>query len=310
MSRQAGQQPYVVCIGATCMDEYYSAASWPAEGNKGLVRHLENRPGGMIPNAACVFAGYGVKTYLFDVLNTSATSKALVEDLGAYSVDVSLIQYNDVLPDAKCIIVLTPSDRTILVVDSEKPEVYPSDSVLEIMRNASFIYTTVYEVKRFHEPIQFLQDLKAHGAQIVFDIEASTFDPADQAIFEMADVLFFNEFGFRQFKGAMDDDAYLKSLFSLGVRIVTVTLGSNGSRTYTADDFAQADAAHVDVVDATGAGDTFNSSFVRCILDGRDIHYASRFANAAAGWAVTQMGARGGVNTVENVERLMARSHA
>ena len=303
-----GEDRYVVCIGAACMDEYYTAQSWPEEGNKCLVDSTANLTGGMIPNAACVFAGYGVKTYLYDVMNASSASMALLEDLKGYGLDVSAVQFDDSLPDAKCIIVLTPGDRTILVVDSHKPVVELDGERLALMRNAAYIYTTVFEMKRFKDPVAFVKDLKAHGAQIVYDIEASTFSAEDMELLSLADILFFNEFGFSKFKGEAGDEACFQSLFDSGVKIVTVTLGKNGSLVRTPDDADRTGVVDFEVVDPTGAGDTFNSSFVRCILAGKDIHEAAKFANMAASWSVTQLGAKGGVNSVEAVER-MVREH-
>lgn len=302
------RESYVVCIGAACMDEYYTAQSWPEEGNKCKVDSTTNLTGGMIPNAACVFAGYGVKTYLYDVMNSSASSMALLDDLKGYGLDVSAVQFDDSLPDAKCIIVLTPGDRTILVVDSHKPVVELDERRLALMRGAAYIYTTVFEMKHFKNPVAFVKDLKAHGAQIVYDVEASTFNAEDMELLHLADILFFNEFGFAKFKGSQSDEAYVQSLFDHGVKIVTVTLGKHGSLVRTPNDTDRTGVVDFKVVDPTGAGDTFNSSFVRCILAGKDIHEAAKFANMAASWSVTQLGAKGGVNTVEAVER-MTREH-
>ena len=39
---------YVVAVGAACIDEYYRAGEWPAEGEKGLVTAMEEQVGGMV----------------------------------------------------------------------------------------------------------------------------------------------------------------------------------------------------------------------------------------------------------------------
>ena len=46
------------------------------------------------------------------------------------------------------------------------------------------------------------------------------------------------------------------------------------------------------IVDTTGAGDAFNSSYIASILNGRDESAACRFANAFAAYKITQMGAK------------------
>lgn len=299
------EEKYVVAVGAVCIDEYYTAKGWPVEGDKCLVKSVEEKVGGMIPNAACVFAGYGVKTYFYDVINESQNSRRMIEDLQSYGLDTSSVIYDPGLPDTKCIIVLTPKDRTILVVDSCKPVLELTGERLELFRNAAYIYTTVYEMKNFKNPVALAKDLKSHGAQLVFDVEVSSYTEEDQELFECADVLFFNEYAFERFRGTMDEEAYIRKLFACGVRCVTVTLGREGSVTYTPEDRNRTRAVRFDVVDPTGAGDTFNSSFVRCLLEGKDIHQAARFANMAASYSVTRLGPKGGVQSAEHVEALM-----
>lgn len=301
------QEKYIVAAGAVCTDEYYTAEEWPEEGNKGLVKSAGEKVGGMIPNAACVFAGYGVKTYYYDVINDSPGSKKLIEDLQSYGLDTSPVLVDPTLPDTKCIIVLTPGERTILVVDAEKKALELTGERLELFRNAAYIYTTVYEMKRFQNPVVLSRDLKSHGAQIVFDVEASNYTEEDKELFECADILFFNEYAIQKFRGEMDEEAYVRMLFSKGVKCVTVTLGKEGSKTYTPDENDRTKAVPFEAVDPTGAGDTFNSSFIRCLLEGMDIHQAAKFANMAASYSITRLGPKGGVRPVEEVESLMRR---
>jgi len=48
---------------------------------------------------------------------------------------------------------------------------------------------------------------------------------------------------------------------------------------------------HVDAVDATGAGDTFDGSFLARLLEGDDPETAARYANVAAALSTTGYGA-------------------
>ncbi len=299
------KEKYVVAVGPVCIDEYYSADAWVAEGDKGVVRPETNTVGGMIPNAACVFAGYGVKTYFFDVMNDGPLSQQMLQNLREYHLDVSPVYFDNTMSDSKCIIVLTPGDRTILVANSNKPSVKLSGERLELFRGASYIYTTVGDFAGFQDAVELADDLKAHGVQLVFDIERSNFDKTGEELFKRADVLFFNQYGFEKYCDGENAQAVYQRLFDWGVKIITVTLGKDGSYTKTPTDEARAYAIDLPVVDPTGAGDTFNSSFVRCILEGMDIHKAAEFANMAASYSVTQMGPKGGVSSVEHIEEML-----
>lgn len=298
---------FVVAIGSVCFDEYYHLDEWPQEGSKVMVDHLAKLPGGMIPNAACVFARYGVKTYLFDSINHSSDSQTLVADLEHSGVDTTLMVINEALPDPKCIIVLSKNERTIMVVDNHKPTISPCSEALNVMRNAAYIYSSASEMSLFNEPIKLINDLKLHGVKIVLDIEPTTVSESDCALIENADILFFNEFGINKIRGTLSEEEYLNRLFLHGAEIIVITLGANGCIVRSRNEMIRTEGISVNVIDPTGAGDTFNSSFIRCLLVGMSLKEASRFANVAASSAVTMMGARAGLGSVEEVEAMVKK---
>ena len=86
-----------------------------------------------------------------------------------------------------------------------------------------------------------------------------------------------------------------------------VTLGEKGSLTATKNEMFRTPAIKQQVVDTTGAGDTFNSSFITYLLMGKSIREAALFANTAGGYSVTQYGPKGGVNDLSFIEELVTR---
>jgi ribokinase len=61
----------------------------------------------------------------------------------------------------------------------------------------------------------------------------------------------------------------------------------------------------VDVIDSTGAGDTFNAALAVFLHEG--LPQAVRKACAAAALSVSKLGAQGGMPTLREVEALLAR---
>lgn len=299
---------YVIAIGAAALDEYYTADTWPSEGGKAMVDYKEDMIGGMIPNAACVFAGYGVHTYLVDTLkNNSKKTDMIVSDLKAHGVKTGLLRYQDDIPDARTIIIRTHRERTILVVEPHKPLLDIKACELDIFRKASYIYTTPVELKNIRNYMEFVDDMKNHHVKLAFDIEASTVDACDKELIYKGDVLFFNEFGFEKIKGNRGEEEAFSEMFENGVEIATITLGEKGSFTATKNETFRTPAVKQQVVDTTGAGDTFNSSFITYLLMGKSIREAALFANAAGGYSVTQYGPKGGVNDLSFIEELVTR---
>lgn len=67
---------------------------------------------------------------------------------------------------------------------------------------------------------------------------------------------------------------------------------------------------HVDVVDTTGAGDTFNGALAVMLAEGRTMEQAIRFATAAGALSVTVLGAQGGMPTREQLMDWMMQQQA
>lgn len=296
---------YVVFIGGPCIDEYYSVDSWPRQGDKFTGRFLGSVPGGMIANAACVCAGYGVKTYCLDVRGKNKTSDFLLEDLRQHGVDPSRFVLIDGFADSKCVIFQSRSERTILVVNGDRYRIDPDDEQKRFLCGAEFVYTALIYEQRFTDFQGLLRELGQNGVKLVLDNEASTYVEGWERYLQYAHTAFFNEHSLELFRDGASERAFLEKLFALGVRIVVLTLGKEGCEVITRDERFAVPAYGVPVVDTTGAGDTFNSSFLLGLKRGWDLHKTTLFATAAANMAVMVQGPRGGVTAEEKVFQFM-----
>ena len=300
-------KPYLVALGTACFDEYYSADSWVSEGDKLLVHPMEKKAVGMVANAASVMAGYGNSVYLVDFMNGGASNQELKENLASFGLNTSHIVTDDRLPDAKCIIVLTPKERTIFVLDFPRPKRVLPPQTQALLENAAYIYTTMAEIRRFENYEALLDSWRGAGAKIVFDLESTTFEDSSDVLFSKADVLLFNDIGLEKYAAGRDPDACIQALLDDGCTAVVTTLGADGCDCRTKDCHVRLPGHKVSVVDTTGAGDTFNASFTHCLLHGMDPESAAKFSNAAAARAVTILGPRGGVAPVSEVEAFLAQ---
>src|SRR5262249_23635691 len=94
--------------------------------------------------------------------------------------------------------------------------------------------------------------------------------------------------------GEDDPEAAARGLRERTGAPVVITLGGDGVLVLD-DDAERIPAPRVDVVDTTGAGDTFNGALAAELAAGRPLADAARFAVAAAARSTTGEGARGGM---------------
>jgi ribokinase/sulfofructose kinase len=154
------------------------------------------------------------------------------------------------------------------------------------------------------EFFELARQAHACGAEVMFDVESTIgIDPMVlERVLAVVDIASFNRDGFVTATGAEPTIATARRLLDYGPHTVAVTSGARGSLAVTADSAAERPGYRVEVVDTTGAGDTFNAAFLSTTLAGLPIERRLRFANAAAALSVTAMGPRGYLPTRQEVE--------
>jgi len=88
-----------------------------------------------------------------------------------------------------------------------------------------------------------------------------------------------------------------EELLALGLGIVALKLGSEGSYIATKDERIFIPPTKADVVDTTGAGDVFDASFVYGHSKGWALEKSGRFANASAALSTRDYGSNGYANS-------------
>lgn len=300
---------YSVFIGDVALDEYYKADYWPTIKDKALVDALPVVPGGMIANAACVSAALGMNVKFLAALNNGAITKFLLDDLKKSGVDTSLVVIDDSLADSKTMIFLVEDEHTIFIPRLGIESIEITKKQLDVLANADFIYTTPTEIAAIRcgelNSEDVIDHCRRNGVKLVFDLDVDYIKDGDEERFKRLDIAFFNEVGFDSYRGPLDYQTAAERLLSYGVMLVVVTLAENGCIVYSRDGVVKSPGFKVNVVDVTGAGDTFCSSFLYALSREKGIQYAAKFANAAASICVEKLGARAGAIPQTEVEQRM-----
>lgn len=105
-----------------------------------------------------------------------------------------------------------------------------------------------------------------------------------------------------------DAEAAAASLLELGPDTVILTVGANGACVGTSDGIAWHRPPSVEVVDTTGAGDTFCGAFASELARGASIDDAVRYGVLASALSVTRPGAQLSIPTREEISALPASS--
>lgn len=159
--------------------------------------------------------------------------------------------------------------------------------------------------------------MKESGGTVVLDAAATShevLEPARTLVAE-TDVLICGS-GFAPMLTGEDDVWRAgRAALDLGPRVVVQTEGSRGSYTVARpsdgrDAEFHTPAFEVDVVDTTGAGDTFHGAYLVGLARGWDLERCASFSSAVAALHCTVLGNRRGIPSMDEAEALMAAQPA
>jgi len=125
-------------------------------------------------------------------------------------------------------------------------------------------------------------------------LNAAPAHPLPSAMLDAVDVLVVNEHEAALLGGA---DRLLDAVPAL-----VITLGADGALVRTRDESTQVPGIPIDVVDTTGAGDTFCGALAARLDEGATLAEATRFATAAAALSVRRAGAVPAIPTREEID--------
>ena len=295
----------LLAIGDPVADIVVSVAEPPPLGTKVLGRLMGVLSGGTTANVACACARLGKRAALLGRVGDDAHGPMLRASLVQFEVGTEQLVTIEHAASASVIAMIAPSgERAIVYMPMQPP---PAAVPPETWAAARIVYTMPYDLERF---VHLADAAHEAGTLVAIDLEPAV-APDRTAMLERirrADVVFFNEAGFRAGTGEAPCRAELSRLIEAGPRVIVVTLGAAGAMAASRTDFAMQEAFPGRVIDTTGAGDTFNAAFLVALLDGAPLPRALRFACAAASCTVAALGARAGLPSRQVVEALLSAS--
>jgi len=295
----------VVFFGSHAVDHYLLCRAWPNEGQKINAEPTGRVYGGMIPNAATIFAGYGAPPMLMGPLADDEDADPILAELAEAGIDTRNIRRAAGFRNSYAYNFLTevnPDEKTLIIVDPGY-DFDPTPAERAVLTGANFIYSTIAHLRRIVGIQGVLAEAQARGARLFIDVEAESFSSAEEDwwAFSTADFLSFNEESLDKFRGTKSAEAAIADLLAASGAEIVTTLGKGGCEVVSPAGRWRTAGLRVATVDPLGAGDTFNATYLFGRSQGWSIEDSARFANLAAARSTTMTGPRSGRATVGTV---------
>ncbi len=270
----------VLSIGSLTLDLFFQDQSltikknrfYLAIGGKYVVSDFNQGIGGGGGNIAVGLSRAGIKTSLWAEIGTGGVSKLVLSRLEEEKVNTNSLVVRENLTNISVILLSLKGERTIINHRSHQSEFIFGPKQQEIIRNLKMLYlgnlpevslemrTSILEYAHQHGIKTFL-NLGVKDCRLGLGKLKPLLDNVDYFLinrYELADIL----------KIAANEVMpnivnYQSKLFNNPQSMLVLTDGEFGSYVQTTDQIVHQIAYRVEkVVDATGAGDAFNSGFI------------------------------------------------
>jgi sulfofructose kinase len=294
----------VVGLGLNATDTVLMVREFPPLGGKERVVSLSRQAGGQIATALVACQRLGLRTRYIGKVGDDEAGLFQLQSLRNEGVDV---RHTGVRPGAATqfgliIVDQATGERTVFWDRDERLAVTAQELKPEAIATARILHLDGCDSAACAQAAKWAR--KA-GIPVVADLD-TVYKKVEQ-IFPLIDYLIASANFLPAVTGHNDPFRALKYMArEYKIRATGMTLGRDGALVYTEGRFYYSPGFVVETVDTTGAGDIFHGAFAFGLLEGWPVERILDFSNAMAGLNCTGVGARGGIATMAEAEKVMA----
>jgi sugar/nucleoside kinase (ribokinase family) len=292
----------LVGVGLNATDTLIALRHFPAPGSKIEYQTARVLPGGQVASTVVACQQWGLSTRYVGKLGDDEAARIHRDAFARAGVETHLITVPGAASPQSLIMVDNRGERTILGRRDARMVLQPEDLQQEWVVNARALHVDGHDTAAATLAATWARDA---GVPVIADLDDPY--PGVDALLENIDCLIVS----RDFPGRIMnepdlEEALRKMRRRYGCQLAAATLGQDGVLAWDGRDFLHSPAYRVPVIDTTGAGDIFHAGFIYGLLHNWPLERRLDFACAAAALNCTAIGARGGIQTVEAIEELMA----
>ncbi len=287
------------CMGHACYDLIFTVDHHPGPDEKSRADAFISCGGGTAANGAMTAAWLGYRVAFSGYLGNDIYGQQHLDELHAVGIDTTQVVRGVAPTPISSIFVKPDGARSIVNYKGETDGLTAADVALDEV-DARVVLLDGHQPALAFDVAAWA---RARGIPVVLDadtINAGNIQLARRCDYVVATLHFALEF-----TGAATPQEGLANL-ARSVPTAVVTLGADGLIWQRGDEQGELPAFPVEVVDTTGAGDTFHGAFAAGVAAGMDWIDLLRYASAAGALCCTGHGARLAIPTPQEVEALLA----
>ena len=292
------KQVNIVGLGEVVLDWVAEVPHFPKPDEKIDALSENYFPGGVTANYLVALARLEGHCGFIGAVGDDSYADLLIDDFLKENVDTSYIVRKLNKKTPVNFIFVAKGEKSII----QSPHMQTTRLDIEELQESSIVDSKLLHTTIIHQELteKALEIAKNNEVKVSIDLESQIalrgWDKLKNILLK-ADVLLPNKEGAKLITNSDSPQKAAKILVKKGVPVVIITLGKNGALLTTNNYQTKIPAYHIEnLVDTTGAGDTFNGAFSLAYwIKGWDLEKSCRFANAAASLKIQKLGARTGM---------------
>jgi sulfofructose kinase len=294
----------VVGLGLNATDTVLVVRDFPALGGKERVLATLRQAGGQVATAVVTCQRLGLATRYIGKVGDDEAGRFQLASLKKEGVDVRYTRTARGAPNQFGIIAVdrATGERTVFWDRDPRLAMAPSELDAHAITSARVLHIDGCDVEA---AIRAARWAKQASIPVVADLD--TVYKKVETLFPHIDYLIASTNFLPAVTGEDDPFRVLEYMArEYKMRATGMTLGREGALMLWDGQYYYSPGFVVETVDTTGAGDVFHGAFIFGLLAGWDLVRMLDFANAMAGLNCSALGARGGIATQAEAEKLMA----
>jgi sugar/nucleoside kinase (ribokinase family) len=226
---------------------------------------------------ACGAARLGLATAFVGVVGDDPMGRFMLDAMRERDIDVETCRVDPVVPTGATVILTSGRDRAILTAPGTVPLLRDEDVPEALVARGRHVHVGSVFMLDALRPRLAARLAAARRSGLTTSVDCNwdpreTWDGGLRDILRETDVFLPNEAEATRITGIDDVEDAARALAAAGPRIVAVKCGADGAIAVTRDGrLTRMASLVVDVVDTTGAGDSFDAGFLAGFLAGRPI---------------------------------------
>ena len=292
----------LVGVGLNATDTLLQVRRFPSRGSKVELQSANVLPGGQVATAMIACQHWGLRTRYIGKVGDDAAAAMHRAEFARAGVEAHLVTASGSASPQSFILVDDSGERTVLCRRDPRLTLLPEELQRDGVVHARALLVDGYDTAAASQAALWAREA---GLPVIADLDEVY--PGIPTLLENVDFLIASKDIPGKLAGSDDLRKSLQAVHSeFHCRLTAATLGQEGVLAWDGHLFRYAAAFRVETLDTTGAGDVFHAGFLYGLLRGWPLAKQLSFGCAAAALNCTAVGARGGIQTVDHVERFMA----